>query len=59
MTIHEFTKRLFDEAQFPERMTIETATEDIRNFRIEGWELPEDITPESYRDAWNSFLRGE
>lgn len=56
MTVYEFTKALFDEAQFPKRMTIETAAEDIRNFRLEGWELPEDITPESYRDEWNSFL---
>lgn len=56
MTVYEFTKALFDEAQFPKRMTIETATEDIRNFRLEGWELPDDITPESYLDAWNSFL---
>lgn len=56
MTVYEFTKSLFDESLFPKRMTIETATEDLENFRIDGWELPEDITAEEYAEIWNGFL---
>lgn len=58
MTILEFVSNLFDAHPVtPERMTIEQAEKDLQNFRREGWELPNDITPAEYMEEWNALIK--
>lgn len=58
MTIREFVKQLWenDPNGNCEEMDIQTAYEDIENFKADGWDLPEDIAPESYMEAWNELV---
>ena len=58
MTIREFVSEMFDAARVDgnELMTLDTAKTDLANYRAEGWELPEDITPEAYTEAWNELV---
>ena len=58
MTIREFVNEMFDAARVDgnELMTLDTAKTDLANYRAEGWELPEDITPEAYMEAWNELV---
>lgn len=54
MTTSEFVRNLYDTCgNGPEGMTVNDAAEDIRNYRAEDWDLPEDITPEEYAEVWN------
>jgi len=56
-TAREFVNRLMDDAQdIPTEYTIEDARTDLRNFRAESWELPEDITDESLFEAMNEWV---
>ena len=58
MTIREFVTDLFINAREydGERMTVETAREDLKNFAADGWDIPEGITPEEYADIWNELV---
>ena len=57
MTTYEFVRNLFDaDRNGVGRITVEDAALDLRNFRAEGWDLPDDITPEAYAEIWNGFL---
>lgn len=57
MTISEFVQSLFDSCPVtPETLDIDTAAEDLDNFRSDGWTLPDDITPESYAAEWNRLV---
>ncbi len=58
MTISEFVKKLWenDPNGNCEEMDIQTAYEDIENFKADGWDLPEGITPKSYMEAWNELV---
>lgn len=59
MTIREFVEDLYNNSQVqPETIDLSTAEMDLNNFRADGWTLPEDITPESYMDAWNKLVEG-
>lgn len=54
----EFIEMLWNNAQDkPEEIDISTARDDLENFRRDGWTLPEGITPESYMEAWNAYVR--
>lgn len=61
MTITEFVRNLWesDPNGNSSKMDVETARTDLDNFRADGWDLPEDITPESYTEAWNDLLPDE
>jgi len=57
MTTYEFVRNLFDaDSNGVGRLSVEDAAQDLRNFRAEGWDLPEDITPETYAEIWNGFV---
>lgn len=59
MTIREFVKTLWENdpnGSASERMDLETARADLENFRADGWDLPDGITPESYAEAWNELV---
>lgn len=57
MTTSEFVRSLFENSNdYTTRMDIETARQDLDNFRADGWDLPEDITPEDYMEAWNDLI---
>ena len=61
MTIVEFVKNVRENEEngaYSEKMDLETAKIDLDNFRSDGWDLPEGITPESYMDAWNKLVEG-
>lgn len=62
MTTYEFVANLFDECRNDVApIDIETAKEDLQNFRKEAisapdcWEVPEDLTPEEYMKIWNAL----
>lgn len=58
MTISEFVQDLFDSCSVtPEYMDLQTAADDLNNFRVYGWDLPEGIVPETYADTWNALVR--
>jgi hypothetical protein len=58
MTIRELAQNWIENADTtPEEITTETAAEYI------GWmdkdsDLPEDLTPEAFAEAWNDIVRG-
>lgn len=55
-TNEAFVAELFDNVQDHEPMTAEQAAFDLNMFRREeGWNIPEDITPEEYAEIWNRF----
>ena len=54
MTTAEFVRELYDSTSTsPNGITVDQAAEDIRNFRSDDWDIPEDITPEEYAAEWN------
>lgn len=58
MTTTEFVRDLWESdpnGSHTELMDLETARNDLENFA--DWDLPEDITPESYMEAWNELVR--
>ena len=58
-SLREFVESLYNNADRAEPIDLDTAAEDLRNFETDGWILPEGITPESYRDAWNALVAEE
>ena len=58
MTKREFVENLFNENRNgnPELMDIETAENDLNNFRLDGWDIPEDLTAEEYAEIWNDLV---
>ena len=58
MTKREFVENLFNENRNgnPELMDIETAENDLNNFRLDGWDIPEDLTAEEYAEIWNNLI---
>lgn len=50
-----FVADLFDTAIDASPITAELAAEDLDRFRAEGWDVPEDLTPEEYAEIWNGF----
>lgn len=61
MTKREFVENLFNENRNgnPELMDIETAENDLNNFRLDGWDIPEDLTADEYAEIWNSLVEEE
>ena len=58
MTTTEFVRDLWESdpnGSHTELLDIETARKDLENFA--DWDLPDDITPESYMEAWNELVR--
>ena len=42
----------------PHEIDIDEARQDVDNFyRQGGWFLPENLTPETYMEAWNAYVR--
>lgn len=41
---------------FADLIDLETAKDDLENFKRDGWELPDGITAENYMDAWNQLV---
>ena len=57
MTVREFVAYLYDNAEDTNVLhDIRTATEDLEHLRREGFDVPEDITPEEYADVWNDMV---
>lgn len=55
-----FVADLFDNALDSAPMTTDIAAEDLSRFRAEdGWDVPEDLTPEEYAEIWNRFCSEE
>lgn len=57
MSIYDFVQDLFNSCPVtPEKMDLDTARIDLANFASEGWEMPQDITPEEYMTVWNELV---
>lgn len=58
MTAYEFVTDLYNEADTDQltAMTIETAAADLGNYARDGWDIPDDLTPELYAEIWNELL---
>lgn len=59
MTKFEFVQFLWEHAMNYDgtHMTLEDAAADLANFRRQdGWDVPEDLTPEEYMSMWNSLV---
>lgn len=59
MTSREFVNQLWSSdsnGAYTEPMTLETARTDIANYTADGWDLPDDLTPELYMELWNELL---
>lgn len=57
MTMREFISNLFLNCQETlTAITVEDAAYDLENFRTDGLDLPEGITPETYAEAWNEAV---
>lgn len=57
-TCFEFVESLFYSTPVDvEPLDFETAEHDLENFKADGWELPEDLTPELYMGFWNDLVR--
>lgn len=41
---------------FADLIDLETAQDDLENFKRDEWELPDGITAENYMDAWNQLV---
>lgn len=62
MTIYEFAKQLWEACDDPDGIekngyTVEDAAADLENFRADGWDLPDDITPEEFAAAMNEVVK--
>ena len=57
ITMSEFIEDLWNNANDVSPMDIETARSDLNIFRECEWNLPEGITPESYMEAWNAYVK--
>lgn len=56
-TNYEFVRNLFDATrEHPEPLDLATAQQDLRNFRAEGWNVPDDLTAEEYLEIWNGLV---
>lgn len=58
MTTTEFVRDLWESdpnGSHTELLDLEIARKDLENFA--DWDLPDDITPESYMEAWNELVR--
>lgn len=58
-TNEAFVADLFDNALDASPMTTDIAAEDLSRFRAEGWDVPEDLTPNEYAEIWNRFCSEE
>ena len=57
MTMIEFINNLFlHHPETPATITVEGAAYDLKNFKADGVDLPDDITPETYAEAWNDAV---
>lgn len=57
MTLSEFVRNLWENSSdYTQRMDIATARQDLDNFRRSEFTMPDDITPESYMEAWNELV---
>lgn len=59
MTTADFVRSLWENdpnGSHDEPMDLETARIDLAHFAADGFDLPEDITPESYMEAWNDLV---
>ena len=59
MTKREFVRDIWEHQMDYDGsyMSLETARTDLANFRAEdGWDVPEDLTPEEYMDIYNELV---
>lgn len=62
MTKREFVRDIWEHQMDYDGsyMSLETAGTDLANFRAEdGWDVPEDLTPEEYMDLYNELVATE
>lgn len=57
-TNESFVADLFDNADATP-ITSEVASSELNMFRREGWDVPEDLTPEEFAEIWNRFCEEE
>ena len=62
MTKREFVRDIWEHQMDYDGsyMSLETAGTDLANFRAEdGWDVPEDLTPEEYMDIYNELVEAQ
>ena len=62
MTKREFVRDIWEHQMDYDGsyMSLETAKADLANFRAEdGWDVPEDLTPEEYMDIYNELVEAQ
>lgn len=52
----EFVCDLWQNSGDTQRMDIETAAGDLENYRADGWDIPDGLTPELYAELWNRLV---
>ena len=60
MTTYELAKQVWENCIDPDALangyTAQDAATDLDNFRADGWDIPDDITPEEFADAMNTVI---
>ena len=61
MTIYELAKQVWENCIDPDGIakngyTVQDAAADLDNFRADGWDIPDDITPEEFAAAMNEVV---
>lgn len=61
MTTYELAKQVWENCIDPEGLkrcgySVEDAAADLENFRADGWDLPDGITPEEFATAVNEVV---
>lgn len=60
MTTHDFVMNIWEHEMDYDGsyISLETARADLEAFRAQdGWDVPEDLTPEEYMDIYNELVR--
>lgn len=60
MTTYELAKQVWENCIDPDALanayTAQDAAADLDNFRADGWDIPDDITPEEFAEAMNEVI---
>lgn len=61
MTTYELAKQVWENCIDPDGIskngyTVQDAAADLDNFRADGWDIPDDITPEEFAAAMNEVV---
>lgn len=60
MTASEFVRDIWlNSDEYRTTMDIDTARHDLATFASAGWNIPDDMTPETYTEMWNNLVNNK